>query len=97
LSSASGSAIKRINGWREGPPVTVSCQSFDLPAGPSPSGKISFERKKNTPLRCQPPAPQSEHWPVFWRDTTKWIEVTSQKGVSSTATASAQFAGRAVH
>ena len=39
-------------------------------------------------------------WPLalrwFGRDTTKWIEVTSQKGVSSTATASAQFAGRAV-
>jgi hypothetical protein len=25
LSSASGSAIKRINGWREGPPLTVLC------------------------------------------------------------------------
>ena len=30
------------------------------------------------------------------RYTTKWIEMTSQNGVSSTATASAQFAGRAV-
>ena len=34
--------------------------------------------------------------PRIRRDTTKWIEVTSQKGVSSTATASAQFAGQAV-
>ena len=43
---------------------------------------------------------RSELWfmpfPRIARDTTKWIEVTSQKGVSSTATASAQFAGRAV-
>ena len=35
-------------------------------------------------------------FPRIARDTTKRIEVTSQKGVSSTATASAQFAGRAV-
>jgi len=46
LSSTSGSAIKRINGWREGPPVTVLCQSFDLLVGPSPSGKINFRMKK---------------------------------------------------
>ena len=39
---------------------------------------------------------EQTEWPVFFRDTSKWIEVTSQKGVSSTATASAQFAGRAV-
>ena len=25
LSLVSGSAIKRINGWREGPPLTVAC------------------------------------------------------------------------
>jgi hypothetical protein len=29
---------KENQGWREGPPLTVACQSFDLPAGPSPSG-----------------------------------------------------------
>jgi hypothetical protein len=29
---------KKNHGWREGPPVTVLCQSFDLLAGPSPSG-----------------------------------------------------------
>jgi len=55
---------KENHGWREGPPLTVPCQSFDLLAGPSPSGKISSERKKNTPLRRWPRAPQSEHWPV---------------------------------
>ena len=48
----------------ERPPVTVLCQSFDLLAGPSPSGNVSFERKKNTALRCWPPAPRSGHWPV---------------------------------
>ncbi|HWS96934.1 MAG TPA: hypothetical protein VN620_10745, partial [Candidatus Methylomirabilis sp.] len=46
MSSASGSAIKRINGWREGPPVTVSCQSFDLLAGPSPSRQNQLRTKK---------------------------------------------------
>ena len=29
---------KENHGWREGPPLTVPCQSFDLLAGPSPSG-----------------------------------------------------------
>ena len=48
---------KENHGWREGPPLTVLCQSFDLLAGPSPSGKVSFERKKNTALRCRPRAP----------------------------------------
>ena len=28
---------KKNHGWREGPPVTVLCQVFDLLAGPSPS------------------------------------------------------------
>jgi hypothetical protein len=37
---------KENHGWREGPPVTVLCQSFELLAGPSPSGKVSSERKK---------------------------------------------------
>ena len=56
---------KKNHGWREGPPVTVSWQSFDLLVGPSPSRqKISFERKKNTPLWCRRFAPRSEHWPL---------------------------------
>ena len=50
--------------------------------------------------RWKSPTILTEIWfmpfPRIARDTTKWIEVTSQKGVSSTATASAQFAGRAV-
>jgi hypothetical protein len=29
---------KENHGWREGPPLTVACESFDLLAGPSPSG-----------------------------------------------------------
>ena len=55
---------KENHGWREGPPLTVLCESSDLLAGPSPSGEVSFERKKNTALRCWPPAPRSEHWPA---------------------------------
>jgi hypothetical protein len=39
---------KENQDWREGPPLTVLCQSSDLPDGPSPSGKFSFRRKKNT-------------------------------------------------
>jgi hypothetical protein len=45
---------KDNHGWREGPPLTVPCQSFDLLDGPSPSGKVSFERKKNTAFRRSP-------------------------------------------
>jgi hypothetical protein len=37
---------KKNHGWREGPPLTVPCQSFDLLAGPSPSGKVSQSRTK---------------------------------------------------
>ena len=55
---------KENQDWREGPPLTVPCQSFDLPAGPSPSGKFKFERKKNTVFSGPPRAPHSEHWPV---------------------------------
>src|SRR5580698_428132 len=47
---------KENQGWREGPPLTVACQSFDLPAGPSPSGKFKFERKKNTAFSGPPRA-----------------------------------------
>jgi len=47
---------KDNHGWREGPPLTVPCQSFDLLDGPSPSGKVSLERKKNTAFRRSPRA-----------------------------------------
>jgi len=52
LSFDSGQCDKENHGWREGPPLTVLCESFDPLAGPSPSGKVSFGRKKNTALRC---------------------------------------------
>jgi hypothetical protein len=52
LSFASGSAINRIKAGVKAPPLTVPCESFDLLAGPSPSGKVSLKRKKNTALRC---------------------------------------------
>jgi hypothetical protein len=46
---------KENQGWREGPPLTVACQSFDLPAGPSPS-VFKLERKKNTAFSGSPRA-----------------------------------------
>jgi hypothetical protein len=54
---------KENHGWREGPPLTVPCQSFDLLVGPSPSRLINLERKKNTALRCchQPSHAIQEH------------------------------------
>jgi hypothetical protein len=61
---------KQNHGWREGPPVTVLCQVFDPLAGPSPSGKSVSNEKKNTALRCRPPAPHSEHWPVIADDAS---------------------------
>jgi len=48
LLSASGSAIKRINGWREGLPLTVAAK-FRSEGWPSPSGKINLERKRIPP------------------------------------------------
>src|ERR1700683_1218202 len=36
---------KENHGWREGPPVTVLCQVFDLLAGPSPSRLNQFRTK----------------------------------------------------
>jgi hypothetical protein len=37
---------KKNHGWREGPPVTVSCQSFDLLPGLHPPAKsVSNERR----------------------------------------------------
>ena len=51
---------KENHGWREGPPLTVLCKSIDLLAGPSPSGKVSFEQKKNTAFRW-PPRPLSQN------------------------------------
>jgi hypothetical protein len=43
---------KENHGWREGPPLTVPCQSFDLLAGPSLSRqKSATNEKKNTAFR----------------------------------------------
>ena len=41
---------KQNHGWREGPPLTVPCQDSICWPGLHPPGKISSERKKNTPL-----------------------------------------------
>ena len=46
LSFVSRQCDKENHGWREGPPLTVLCPSFDRLAGPSPSGKVSLERKR---------------------------------------------------
>ena len=37
---------KENHGWREGPPLTVPRQSFDLLAGPSPSRQNQLRTKK---------------------------------------------------
>ena len=37
---------KENHGWREGPPLTVLCESLDPLAGPSPSGKFSSNEKR---------------------------------------------------
>jgi len=42
-----GQCDKENQGWREGPPLTVSCQ-VRIRGGPSPSRYIRFKRKKNT-------------------------------------------------
>src|SRR5882762_1986886 len=41
-----GQCDKENHGWREGPPLTVPCQSFDLLAGPSPSRQNQLRTKK---------------------------------------------------
>jgi hypothetical protein len=41
---------KENHGWREGPPLTVPCQSFDLLAGPSPSRQNQLRTKKGYSL-----------------------------------------------
>jgi len=46
LSSVHGSAIKRINGWREGPPLGLTAK-FDPATGLHPPARTSVERKKN--------------------------------------------------
>jgi hypothetical protein len=51
LYSASGRAIKRISGWREGLPPTVAVK-FRSEGGLHPPGKVSLERKKTTALIC---------------------------------------------
>jgi hypothetical protein len=42
-----GQCDKENQGWREGPPLTVSCQ-VPIRGGPSPSRYIRLKRKKNT-------------------------------------------------
>jgi len=42
---------KENHGWREGPPLTVPAKASICWPGLHSPGKISFERKKNTPLR----------------------------------------------
>jgi hypothetical protein len=43
---------KENHGWREGLPLTVAAK-FRSEDRPSPSGKVSLERKKNTVFRCR--------------------------------------------
>ena len=48
---------KENHGWREGPPLTVPAKVSICWPGLHPPGKISFERKKNTPVA--PPGARS--------------------------------------
>jgi hypothetical protein len=57
---------KENHGWLEGPPMTVLCQSFDLLAGPSPSGKVSSNEKRIPPFAGLPPTTLTQHWPVIF-------------------------------
>jgi len=41
-----GQCDKENHGWREGPPLTVPWQSFDLLAGPSPSRQNQLRTKE---------------------------------------------------
>jgi len=52
---------KKNHGWREGPPVTVACQSFDLLSGPSPSRQNQTRTKKEYcfPCFCRDPLTQN--------------------------------------
>ena len=60
LSSASGSAIKRITAGVKAA-ADRPCQSFDLrPAFTLPAKSVPNE-KKNTDFRCSPRAPHSKH------------------------------------
>jgi hypothetical protein len=46
---------KENHGWREGLPLTVAAKSRSEDR-PSPSGKDSLERKKNTAFHRRPPS-----------------------------------------
>ena len=63
LSFVSGSVIKRITAGVKAR-RDRSLRSFDLPAGPSPSGKVSFERKQEYSFLLWDASPHPEHWQV---------------------------------
>jgi hypothetical protein len=69
LPSASGSAIKRINGWREGPPVTVFLAKFRS-AGRAFALRLNQLRTKKR-IQLYPAARQLplKHWPVIADNT----------------------------
>jgi hypothetical protein len=76
-TDATGSALPRIGlvlcvrkcdkknqGWREGPPLTVPCQSFDLLAGPSPSRQKSDSNETRILLSVVGRQRLIQFWPV---------------------------------
>jgi hypothetical protein len=78
LSLASGSAIKRITAGvkaRRGRP----CQSLDLRAGPSPSGKVNFDEKRIL-LSIGDSEPLTPHWPVIFghSDNGHWTALPAE-------------------
>jgi hypothetical protein len=76
---------KENQGWREGPPLTVACQSFDLPAGPSPSGiqirtkeEYSFLWLAASPL-LRTLAGLKRHLVDLARGGPEWVDALNRK------------------
>ena len=62
---------KENHGWREGPPVTVLCQSFRS-AGRAFTLRLNQIRTKKEYSFTRPPTSLSlEHWPVIADDPTE--------------------------
>jgi len=64
LSSVHGSAIKRINGWREGPPLVSPPSSTRRPAFTLLQEPVSNE-KRMTAFWTRRKSVHSWDWPVF--------------------------------
>jgi hypothetical protein len=57
---------KKNHGWREGPPVTVLCQSFRSTGRAFTLRQNQSRTKKEYSFPKLAASPQSEHWPVIF-------------------------------